>query len=222
MIESLSVIILLAVCGAEGISDVTEAADLSDVLCSEDFSEVEMGAVPEDFMVLDGDFSVVELDGNRLLELPGAPLSTFVLLAGPSEPDELRISARIYGESTKRRMPRFGVGLNGISGYQLRLAPSKRKLELTKQNDVVSSVAFKWVPGTWTTFLLQVRRAGEGDWMVEGKAWPVGKDEPQEWMIQFKEPNEPLVGRPALWGTPYSGKAIRYDDLEIARAVKSR
>jgi len=43
-------------------------------LFEEGFSSSKVGEVPETFMVLDGQFAVREEEGNRFLELPGAPL----------------------------------------------------------------------------------------------------------------------------------------------------
>src|SRR6185295_9398427 len=112
---------------------------------SNDFEKAEVGKVPDDFLVLDGQFAVKEEEGNRFLELPGAPLDTFGVLFGPTEKDGLAASARIYGTGKGRRYPAFAVSLNGVSGYKLQVTPAKKLVEIYKGDTVKASVPFEWV-----------------------------------------------------------------------------
>src|SRR5205814_4439546 len=89
------------------------------VLYENNFQKATVGKVPEDFLVLDGGFSVKEESGNKFLELPGAPLESFGVQFGPAEVSDLAVSARIKGTAKGRRFPVFGVGLNGVAGYKL-------------------------------------------------------------------------------------------------------
>jgi hypothetical protein len=66
-----------------------------------------------------------DIGGNRALELPGNPLEDFGALFGPVESDSVAVRARIHSERSKRLVPRFGVGLNGVAGYRLLVAPAK-------------------------------------------------------------------------------------------------
>ena len=93
-----------------------------------DFEKTEVGQVPQDFLVLDGAFSVKDENGNRLLELPGAPVDSFGVQFGPAETDNIALSARIRSTAKGRRFPSFGVGLNGVAGYKLQLSPAKKML----------------------------------------------------------------------------------------------
>ena len=56
---------------------------------------------------------------------------------------------------------------------------------------------------------------GPGGWIVEGKAWSGEAPEPAKWAITFDEKEEPPSGRAGLWGSPYSGTPIRFDDLIV-------
>ena len=69
--------------------------------------------MPDDFLVLDGDFAVKQEDGNKYLELPGAPLDAFGFMFGPSARHGNEISARMFGTKKGRRYPVFGIALNG-------------------------------------------------------------------------------------------------------------
>jgi len=202
------VIVALGVLGAES-------------LYESNFEKVEPGKVPDDFLVLDGAFSVKEENGNKFLELPGAPLDTFGVLFGPTEKDGVSVGARIFGTGQGRRFPAFAVSLNGVGGYRLQVSPAKKLLELYKGEDVKTTVPFEWTSAKWTFLKLQVRKAKEGEWKVEGKAWQEGADEPKSWTISLSENEEPFAGRAAVWGNPFSGTPIRFDDLKVTRASAS-
>lgn len=181
------------------------------------FQDAEPGKVPDGLLVLDGGFAV-RADGDaRFLELPGAPLETYGVLFGPAQTNDVAVSARIFGTSSGRRFPAFGVGLGGVNGYKLRVSPGKKQLELLKGDTVLHSVGFAWQSGQWTHLRLQVRQAGTA-WKVEGKAWGEGGGEPAQWLISHEEGEAPRPGRASIWGAPYAGTPIRYDDLTLTRA----
>lgn len=175
-----------------------------------DFESAEVGKVPSEMMVLDGGFTVVEDAGNKVLELPGAPLETFGLLFGPTEKENRTVSARILGTSKGRRAPTFSIGLAGVGGYKLQVSPGKKVLELYKGGDVKTSVPFNWQSGKWTELTLIVRKAHGNEWAVEGTARPsdgvIAK-------LTFKDTEEPPSGRASIGGSPYATTPIRFDDL---------
>lgn len=179
-----------------------------------DFQKAEVGKVPENFQVIDGGFEVKEENGNKFLELPGAPLDTFGTLFGTSTNANIAVSAKILSTSKGRRYPAFAVGLNGVGGYKLQVSPGKKVLEILKGDEVVKSMAYEWKSGEWTEMRLQVRPNKEGQVTVCGKAWTKGADEPKEWFC-FDDATPASAGRPSIWGTPYSGNPIRFDDLRI-------
>jgi hypothetical protein len=135
---------------------------------------------------------------------------------GPSEKDGMVVSARIFGTAKGRRFPAFAVSLNGVSGYRLQVSAAKKQIELFKGDTLKASVPFEWSAGQWTSLKLQVRKLKEGDWKVEGKVWQASSPEPPSWMISFDENEEPVAGRAAVWGNPFSGTPIRFDDLRLA------
>lgn len=187
------------------------------VVYSNGFDKAEPGKLPEDFMVLEGGFAVREEGGNKFLELPGAPLDTFGLLFGPTEMENVSASARFYSTGKGRRFPTFALGLNGVSGYKLQMSPGKKALELLKgENELLTTVPFNWESGAWTTMRLQIRKA-DGQWQLEGKAWKDGAREPEKWMITHNVNMAPIAGRAGIWGMPYAGTPIRFDDLSVTK-----
>src|SRR5579872_5662613 len=98
-----SVSALLALLAAAGAPARAEEK----ALYENNFEKAEVGKVPDDFLVLDGGFVVKEDGGNKVLELPGAPLDTFGLLFGPTEKFDAAVSVRIKGTRKGRRYPTF-------------------------------------------------------------------------------------------------------------------
>jgi hypothetical protein len=199
------IVMALALCAGAGPAEK--------IIYENNFETAALDQAPAAFLVLDGAFAVKESEGNKYLELPGAPVDNYGLLFGPTTNAGVCVSARIQGTAKGRRFPSFGVGLNGPSGYKLKVSPAKNSLEIYKGDDVAASVPYSWKTGVWTTLRLRVRAAGEGAWKVEGKAWPQTEPEPKDWMIGLDEKTPPHAGRAALWGSPYSGTPIRFDDL---------
>jgi hypothetical protein len=189
------------------------ADDAPKILYENNFEKAAVGPVPGDFLVLDGDFSIKESEGNKYLELPGAPLDTFGVLFGPTTNAGICVSARIYGTGHGRRYPQFSVGLDGQNGYKLRISPAKDAVEICKGEEPVTAVPFHWRPGSWTMFKLRIRQTDGPAWKIEGKLWPQTEAEPKDWMIAFEEKTPPRPGRASVWGSPVSGTPIRFDDL---------
>ncbi len=184
------------------------------------FEKTPIGTVPEDFLVVDGGFAVREMNGNKLLELPGSPLESFGLLFGPTFQSGQFVSARILGTNKGRRVPTFGVGLNGMPGFKLQVSPGKKKIELLRGDAIVVSSDFEWESGKWLLLRLQLSRGTDGSHQVQGKAWLEGGGEPKEWLIQLPVSELPPAGRAMIIGSPYAGTPILYDDLKTGLADK--
>ena len=188
-------------------------------LYENNFEKDALNKVPDDFLVLDGQFAVQEEGGNKFLELPGAPLDTFGVLFGPTEKESTAVSARIFGTGKGRRYPTFAVGLNGqgTSAYRMQVSPAKKALELFKGDELKATVPYEWQSGAWTRLRLQVRKVKDGQWKVEGKAWT--DKEPSAWLVSLDESEQPVAGKASIWGSPYATTPIRFDDLKVVAAT---
>lgn len=184
-------------------------------LYKNDFETAEVNKSPADVMIMAGTFEVKPEGAGKVLELPGDPLDTFGMLFGPSAKENVSASGRFFGTKTGRKFPTFGISLNGVGGYRLQVSPAKQQLEFVKGDEPKLGVPFVWSSGSWTALKITVRKAGAG-WVIEGRAWPEGSPEPAEPMIKIDESAEPTAGRAGIWGSPYSGTAIRFDDLLLA------
>ncbi len=183
-----------------------------------DFEAAEVGKTPAEMMVMSGDFAVrAEGRDGKFLELPGEPLDTFGLLFGPTPAGDATASARFFGTKKGRKFPTFGVSLGGVGGYRLQVSAAKKTLEIFQGDEPRQSVPYDWADATWTSLRVQIRKAGPG-WIVEGKAWPAGSPEPAAWTLTFETKEAPAAGRAGIWGSPFSGTPIRFDDLLLSSA----
>lgn len=187
------------------------AADDATAPYTNDFEKAEVGKVPEDLLVAAGTFAVRKDGTNQFLELAGEPLESFGFLAGPE--GATSAGARIRAAAAGQRFPELGIGLGGPAGYKLWLMPAAKELQLIKGDDILAKMPYAWTSESWTHFRLQFRRTADNKWRLQGKAWQEGQKEPADWMISFDDSAPPAMGRASMWGTPYSGKPIAFDDL---------
>lgn len=196
------------------------AASLSlsaEALYENDLSKEKLNEEPADVLVLQGQFTIQERDGNKLVHLPGAPLDSFGMLFGPNITENYTASASIHGEKKGRRYPSFGLGINGVGGYRIIIAPAKRAIELYRGDEVVASQSYKWVDKSWTQTKIRIQKKSDEAWNISAKAWEKGKDEPKEWQLTYTEKEMPFPGQPSIWGSPFSGKEILFDDLKVVK-----
>lgn len=196
-------------------SAVVFIAAEDEILLHQNFEEIEIGGAPSEFLILEGEFTVQEHDGGKVLYLPGTPLSDYGVLFGPAAAEGLQISAKIKSEKTRRLFPRIGVGLGGVNGYKLYIVPNRRVLEISQNKETKVEVPFQWKTGEWAYFRLQIRKEND-QWIIEGKVWQEGK-EPNEWMITYQTQDQPTSGKPSVWGTPFSSQPIYFDDIKVTR-----
>jgi len=212
-------LLLIAFALADTGMDASRAAEApAKPLYHHDFEAAESGKLPAEMMVLSGDFTVkADAKDGKVLELPGEPLDTFGLLFGPAPTGDATASARFFGTKKGRKFPTFGVSLGGVGGYRLQVSAAKKTLEIFQGDEARQSAAYEWKDESWTSLRVQVRKAASG-WIVEGKAWPAGTPEPAAWSITFETKEEPSAGRAGIWGSPFSGTPIRFDDLDLSPA----
>ena len=184
------------------------------------FDKIDVGPPPEELFVVNGNFEVAEVEGNRFLKLPGEPLQTFGLLFGPKGQVATEVAARIQGTNVGKTFPEFGVGANDTGGFRLWLLPGQDALEIRKEDVPKVRVPFKWQGGAWTHFRLRVSDAGGGKWRVQGKVWTAAAKEPGEWMIALDADAAPPAGQASVWGQPYAGTPIGFDDLAVTPVGK--
>jgi len=179
------------------------------------FEKMEVGKELDGALSIDGEFLVAELDGGKVLELSPVPLVECGLVLGLSLKGEGQITAKIRAGKKRRSTPRFGVGLHGISGYRLRVVPAQKQLELLRNEEVVKTATYDWQSGSWVTVRLVVTKVSDNKWGVSAKVWAGGEKEPELPALAIETTEAPGNGKASIWGTPYSGLPIYYDDIQI-------
>ena len=196
---------------------LTVTALRAEALYTNDFQKAQLDSVPDDLMVIEGQFTVKEKEGNKFLELPGAPLDTFSFLFGPKESSNVAVQARIFATSKGRRFTVFDVGLGGLGGYKMRVAPAKKQIELYRGDALKTSAPLQWTTGKWTFLKLQVQQTESAKFTITGKLWQEGAEEPKEPSVTFTDTEAPPRERASAGAMPYSGDPVLFDDLIVSR-----
>jgi len=183
-----------------------------------DFAKAVPGELPEGMMEIDGVFTVVEGEGGaKFLQMAAEPLAENAVIFGSSMKGGASIEARVRGFKKRRSFPRFGIGLHGLSGFRLRVVPSRKEIELVKNEEVVKAVPFAWKADDWLRLKLSVRGVGD-KWEVKGWVWAAGDSAPATATITLDHEGAPGQGKASLWGTAYSGKVVQFDDVKVTPA----
>ena len=183
-----------------------------------DFHDVAVDKLPEDLMILGGEFAIQQEGGKKFLELAPDPLDTCGFLFGPADFTTGQVSALIWGQASGKRYPEFGIGSNDTGGYKLWLIPGQNRLELRKGDETKANCTYTWNTGDWTHFKLRIEATAEKHWRIAGKAWRDGSPEPGQWMLSMDESDAPAAGRASVWGVPYSGKPLRIMAISSAQS----
>src|SRR5690242_2103327 len=79
------------------------AADAPATAYSNNFEKAALGKPDKDFLVYAGAFEVKEVDGNKVLELPGEPLESLGAMFGPADQALIDVRAKVWGATTGKR-----------------------------------------------------------------------------------------------------------------------
>lgn len=187
----------------------------ADSIYKNNFESYELNKFPDDMMEIDGLFKVNKNDqGKKHLEMASEPLTENAVIFGPSIKNSATLEVKVRGFKKRRSYPRFGIGLHGISGFRLRVVPSKNKVELVKNEEPVKSVPFEWNSEKWSNLRLQIEFSNDKS-LIKGWVWDDGSTPSVEPVITFSHDGTPGQGKASIWGTAYSGKVILFDDISL-------
>ncbi len=173
------------------------------------------GEVPKEVFVVDGTIKIAVKDGGKAIVVDPNPITDATAQLGESSNGSASIEAKVFASKKGRSMPRFGVSVHGMSGYRLLVNPAKKAIELVKGEETVKSAPLTWTTDTWTRVRLEARKTGEKSWVISGKAWADGGEEPKDAPIQHTDDTIKGQGKCAIWGTPFSETPIFFDDIKI-------
>ncbi len=159
----------------------------------------------------------VDSGSNRLSVAP-EPLLDNWLEFGP-EIREKGATIVVAGEAPGggRLMSRFGAGLYGKNGFQLRVVPIRREVELVRRGEVLVRKSFDVTEDA--PCVLELSVIGErSHWIISGRVWRTDAKRPEKALIEHKMFAEellfPLAGRPVLFATPFSGEPVSFTEAK--------
>lgn len=190
----------------------TEEMERPEALAFVDIGNSDEGSIPGGTTVKEGRWRVDdETDELRALT---SPLVISWLEFGPEVREKgATIVATGQAPGGGRLQSRFGVGLHGKNGFQLRLAPVKDEVELVRRREVLRSVTLPLETDRAYTMELAVV-ADDDRWIVRGWVWEAEEKRPDNPLIEYRIFDEellfPLAGRAVLRATPFSGKPVAF------------
>ena len=196
--------------------ETQEAEGKWSVEFEENFSSLEAGSEPETLFILDGAYAVSQEENDKRLTLPGSPVGDFGLLFGPRVREKsLSLTFSFLATKKGRRLPALAAGLGGVRSYRFRLNAATGEILLFRQDVEIGKVAYQWESGAWCKVRFQAIPGDGENTRIRLKLWKRDADEPDEWLLDQVDPNGFAGGKCALWGYPYAGTPIHFDDLKI-------
>lgn len=201
---------------------------------TQDFEKIPLppmgeGPAPGGWVNATGKYTVVNLDGNKVLSKvnndsrpPFARANAYIT---PPNATNYTIQADVMGTEVRQKVGDIGVVANRytlILDGKVDPELKKRQLRLVSweaRPRINEAVEYDWKPGVWYTLKLSVEVQGDKA-VVRGKVWERDKDEPK-WQIEFTDPNPNPQGAAALYGyvsniaDPLPGSNIYYDNVKI-------
>jgi outer membrane protein assembly factor BamB len=148
-----------------------------------------------------GKLTVVTLDGQKVLQK--APDDTILKRArvffGPTDLSDYTFAADVRAPERRRQMADVGIT---AQRYSLVLYGTSQELKIEPWEPETArtvKVPFAWKPDTWYRLKIRVENMTEGRVRVQGKAWPVGQQEPAAWTLERIDPIGNRSGAPGLF-----------------------
>ncbi len=175
---------------------------------NETFDNYAVGALPPHWVsATAGKFRVAELEGQKVLEKqPDATLfKRMRVFMGQTDSKNYTVEADVRLVEKRRQMGDVGIV---AQRYTLFLFGSSDRIELNSwQPETQRAVGapFKVKPETWYHLKLRVQNLDGGKVQVQGKAWPKGESEPDQWMVDRIDPIGNTRGSPGLFADAQAG-----------------
>ena len=152
---------------------VTGTAETADdqVLFKSDFESAHVDWLPEELMVLAGEFSIKDIDESRRSSSPATHSKTRCDCSDRRNPMASPCGRAFIPKAPAART-RFGVGFDSVAGYRFSSRPAKISSDYsrTKRRGLCPT---RMEVGT-STWLISDSRGVGGKWIIEGRASPNG------------------------------------------------
>jgi len=194
----------------------SDAGERWDVLYEQRFEEVEEGGLPEDFFILEGQFSVAKRDGRKCLVLPGHPVDEHGFLFGPRlNSSNVELSFSCLGGFKSRKHNVYAGALSGVRGIHFRINPSFRDFRVTHSDYEKHRDGVIWSPKEWMRVDILAQPEKERKTRLRVHIYPAVSGGEDGWKSIFFVDGLLVGGKCALWGFAYAEQEMAWDDLVI-------
>jgi hypothetical protein len=193
---------------AGGLTALARVRVIAQIPYKQDFTQLPVGAVPGGWVNVQGKYTVVEKDGNKMLfkvnTNPRPPVArAYAYITAPTSTG-YTMEADIMCVERKESLPDAGIMANRYTLYLdgKKDKDGKRGVRLVSWEAlprIDDYAAIDWKDKTWYRLKLTVE-VGDKQAVVRGKVWPRDQTEPEKWTIEFKDPMPNREGAAALYG----------------------
>ena len=123
------------------------------------------------------------------------------------------IQADVMAATKDGKVP--DIGLIG-QRYTLDMMGASQQLQIRTwppQLYMAKTIPFEWKPDTWYTMKMRTSVKGKKA-VLQGKVWPRGTKEPEEWLLEAEDDIPNVQGSPGLFGNAKDAE-IFYDNIKI-------
>lgn len=133
---------------------------------------------------------------------------------------KIEVCARAPGKG--RILSRFGMGLYGKNGVQLRTAPARNELELVRRGAVLATLPFEQKLNE-SLHLELIMKPNGSKWDIDARAWREDEKRPEKPMLEHQiyvaDLQTPMAGRSVLEAAAFSGEAVVFTKAEVWNAA---
>jgi hypothetical protein len=199
-----------------------------------DFDKAPAGKPPLTWLGAGGKFAVVadpDKPGNQVLQklmdidlyyrartnFGMVDMSDYTVQADAKVNEKIS-SDRRYVPSAAVINSRYVLVMDGMrQALQIHIWPSALPDERNPHGSQQRTIAFPFEAKKWYRLKLQVTQEGDKA-VARGKAWPVGGDEPKDWMLTLEDPIPNREGNPGLFAVSLVGQfksEVYYDNILV-------
>lgn len=187
----------------------------------ENFSNISSKTEPESLFILDGSFLVNQNENGKQLELSGSPVGEFGFMFGSRIRERaMELNFSFFSSKQGRRYPSIAASIGGIRGYRFRWNPATQNILIYNDEVLLTEKNFPWNGDQWWKIRFQVVPLKNSRSLLKLKIWHGDSNEPEAWLIEHQDKFLFKGGKCVIWGYPYAGTPIYFDDIMILSLQK--
>jgi hypothetical protein len=214
--NNLTLLLILSILSCNGLPALVKQRDTWKIVYEQDFEKIEEGGLPEDFFLLEGDFSVRTINGQKLLSMLGNPVGEHGFLFGPRLGNEtIQLSFSCLGGLKSRRHNVFSGAMGGIRGINYRVNPISSNVTVSFMDSKVVRPIY-WSSNNWVNIKITViPKVADGESLLIIRSSSKSQDNFYSEETKMSLNGMIKGGKCALWGFAYAEKEMYWDDLLI-------